>query len=154
MDKNNYIGISEDRLHHIIGVARECYQIAKTKGYDEDFCRRMFMIGWNHDTGYEFCEEATKHPAVSEELLKLIGVTSKNMSTAKVLHCIRKHGHDTNTKSPEWIILNTADLTIDSYGDKVDVLSRLEDIKKRYGENSPQYEESVNIAKCVGLLKA
>ena len=44
---NNYIGISEDRLHHMLGVARECYKLAQDMGYNEDFCRRMFMIGWN-----------------------------------------------------------------------------------------------------------
>ncbi len=39
------IGISEDRLHHIIGVARKAYSIAKEMGYDENFARRMWMIG-------------------------------------------------------------------------------------------------------------
>lgn len=65
----NYIGISEARLHHILGVARKSYKIAKEMGYDERFCRRCFMLGWIHDVGYEFSEKQSEHPNVSAELL-------------------------------------------------------------------------------------
>ena len=44
----NYIGISENRLHHILGVARKAYKIAKDMGKDENFCRKCFMLGWIH----------------------------------------------------------------------------------------------------------
>ena len=67
MDK--YIGISEDRLHHIIGVARKAYQLAKSMDCDEDFARKMFMVGWVHDVGYEFSKEQAEHPGISSEML-------------------------------------------------------------------------------------
>ena len=148
---SEFIGISENKLHHILGVARECYRIAKGKGYDEEFCRRMWMIGWNHDVGYEFSEKQSEHPYIGEEMLKLINVTNGNASSSKVLHSIRQHGLYTKTKSTEWIILSTADMTIDSKGNKVDVTQRLQDIKERYGENSNQYLAACDVAYTLGL---
>ena len=148
---DEFIGISEDRVHHILGVARECYKIAKDKGYDEDFCRRMWMIGWNHDVGYEFSEKQSEHPHVGEEMLKLINITNGNKESSKVLHSIRQHGLYAKTKSIEWVILNTADMTTDSKGNKVDVTKRLEDIKNRYGEYSNQYLTACDIAYTIGL---
>ena len=67
-----YIGISEDRLHHIIGVARKAYAIAKQRGHSEEFARKMFMDGWLHDVGYEFSEKQGHHPHESGELVRLI----------------------------------------------------------------------------------
>ena len=42
-------------------------------------------------------------------------------------------------------------MTIDSKGNKVDVMKRLEDIKDRYGENSNQYLTACDIAYIIGL---
>lgn len=148
---SEFIGISENKLHHILGVARECYRIAKEKGYDEDFCRRMWMIGWNHDVGYEFSEKQAEHPYVGEAMLKLINVTNGNAYSSKVLHSIRRHGLHTETRSIEWVILNTADMTIDSKGNKVSVDQRLQDIKERYGERSNQYITACDVAYTIGL---
>ncbi len=39
----DYIGISEDRLHHIYAVAKKAYNIAKERGHSEDFARQMFI---------------------------------------------------------------------------------------------------------------
>lgn len=70
---------------------------------------------------------------------------------SKVLHSIRKHGLPTKTKLVEWQILNIADLTIDSRGNKVDVVQRLNDIKSRYGEHSNQYLTACEMTYIVGL---
>ena len=51
-----------------------------------------------------------------------------------------------------WKILNIADMTIDSKGNKVDVMQRLEDIKLRYGEYSNQYLTACDVAVQVGLV--
>lgn len=148
---SEFIGISEDRLHHILGVARECYQIAKNMTKDETFCRRMFMIGWNHDVGYEFSEKQEEHPIISEEMLNTLKISKANTGQ-RVCHAIKKHGQYTDLKTIEWKILNIADLTIDSKGNKVDVMQRLEDIKYRYGEYSNQYLTACDIAVQVGLI--
>ena len=70
--EQNYIGISENRIHHILGVARKAYKIAKDMGFEEDFCRRCFMLGWIHDVGYEFAEKQSEHPDISAEMLLLM----------------------------------------------------------------------------------
>lgn len=36
----NYIGISENKLHHILAVARQCYKIAKSENKSEEFCQK------------------------------------------------------------------------------------------------------------------
>ena len=57
----------------------------------------------------------------------------------------------TETRSIEWLILNTADMTIDSKGNKVAVTQRLQDIKERYGEQSNQYLTACDVAYTIGL---
>lgn len=150
--KTEYVGISEDRLHHIIGVARKCYEISKSMGMPEDFCRRMFMLGWNHDVGYEFSVEKREHPSVSEGMLKLINVTNGSKESSKVLHAVRKHGMSTKTKSLEWRILNEADMTTDSKGNDVDVFGRLKDIAERFGIDSEEYANAYDVSVQIGLI--
>lgn len=143
---NKYIGISEDRLHHILGVARKAYSIAKEMGYDEIFARKMFMIGWNHDVGYEFSEKQSEHPDISAEMLMyLMG------SYDESYHAIEKHGRYTDNESVEWKILNMADMQVDADGTEVDVMTRLNGIKSRYGEHSDQYLTACDICYRIGL---
>ena len=142
-----YIGISENRLHHIIGVARKAYSIAKERGYNEDFARRCFMLGWLHDTGYEFCSVQDKHPDMSEDLMKLIVVTD-----VESLSAVKNHGRESYRKTLEYTILNTADMTTDSKGRDVTPAERLRDIKERYGEESIQYITARDICRKIGLI--
>ena len=149
--KQKYIGISEDRLHHILGVARKAYEIAKDMGYDECFCRRCFMLGWLHDVGYEFSEKQSEHSYVSEELLRSLSSEPCNKEWANALSAIRKHGAYTENETAEWKILNMADMQIDSQGNEVNVSQRLEDIRNRYGEHSNQYLTACDICYRIGL---
>lgn len=150
---DSFIGISEDRLHHCLGVARKCYALAKTEGYSEEFCRRMFTIGWNHDIGYEFTIDKAEHPAVSEELLKSIGMTNDNRDSAKTLHAIRLHGHNAKTKSAEWRILNIADMLVDSKGNEVTASQRLQDIATRFGEDSREFKQAAELCELLQLVE-
>jgi HD superfamily phosphohydrolase YqeK len=139
--------ISDDRLRHIIGVARECYNIAKERGFNEDFCKRMFMIGYLHDVGYEFDETAT-HGSESAKLLSNICLKSNS----NVIGAIEKHGELEGYMNTELNILNIADLTIDACGNKVTVEERLADISERYGVNSNAYIKSKQLAENLKLL--
>lgn len=141
-----YIGISEDRLHHMIGVARKAYSIAKDMGYDENFSRKMFMIGFNHDVGYEFSTKQSEHADVSADMLSQI-INCDN----ECCHAIKKHGKYTANKTIEWRILNMSDMLVDSKGKEVNVMERLDDIKKRYGQYSDQYLTACDICYQVGL---
>lgn len=144
----NYIGISEARLHHILGVARKSYKIAKDMGYDERFCRRCFMLGWIHDVGYEFSENQSEHPNVSAELLWTLGDNEEWVNTVSA---IKDHGLYTENETAEWKILNMADMQVDSQGNEVSVSRRLDDIKNRYGEHSDQYLTACDICYRIGL---
>lgn len=144
MDK--CLGISDERLHHSLGVARECVSIAKFRGFNDQFCKKMFIIGFLHDIGYEFAVKQSQHADISGELLSLIGCSSD------VINVIKNHGCYFSNASIEWVILNLADLTIDSNGNKVDIIKRLEGIKNKYGEYSNQYLTSCDIAVQIGLI--
>lgn len=155
---NKYIGISEDRLHHILSVAKECYEIAKSEGFNENFCRKMFMIGWNHDIGYEFSKTQIEHPKISSELIHQLLCFKTIYDTTippKTNHAIYYHGQlpdESLLFNDEWRILNIADLTIDSKGNKVGIRKRLEDIKNRYGKHSNQYIMASELAVKIGLI--
>lgn len=138
------IGITENRLHHLLGVARRAYNIAKEMGKDEDFCRRCFMLGWLHDVGYEFAETQAEHSDVSADLLNL--VTDEVAATA-----IRDHGRLPQQETDEYTILNIADMTVSSEGNEVPCAERMHGIKEKYGADSWQYLGSCDVCRQVGL---
>ena len=148
-----YIGISENRLHHLLGVARKAYKIAKEEGYDEAFCRRMFMLGWLHDIGYEFSAEQEEHPYIAAKLLKMLGGTAEfNKEWIDAIDAIQSHGQFTGNETDEWKILNMADMLVNSKGQEVTASQRLEDIKNRYGAHSDQYFDACLICNYIGLI--
>lgn len=150
MNKPDYIGISESRMKHILGVARKCYSLAKAEGFDEDKCRRMFMLGYLHDVGYEFANSRDDHAVTSVNLINSIGNTDRECIIA-ILH----HGSmvELAEQSDEWRILIIADMTVDHNGNDIDADTRLEGIKKNYGAESRQYINSYNVCKYLDLLK-
>ena len=131
--------IDNNRLQHIIGVARECYTIATERGHDADFCKKMFMLGWCHDIGYEF--DNGDHAKESAKLMELL-----DCKYSAGVEAVKNHGKCTGAQSEEWIILCTADLTVDSNGNNVGVMSRLEDIRARHGEHSNAYLTACDLA--------
>lgn len=138
-------GLDTNRLLHSAAVARKAYNIAKSEGYDEAFCNKMFMIGYLHDIGYEF-SNSTTHAAASAELVSSI------CNDDVVLNAIKYHGKHIENQTVEWKILNIADMTIDYDGTEVDIKTRLNNIKKRYGEQSAQYLAAYEL--CKDLLRS
>lgn len=135
-----YIGISEHRIKHMIGVARKCYQLAKEKyNMSEEDARKYFVMGILHDIGYEFTDERSEHPFVGADILDSFTI----QDITNINNAIRHHGKCLQyeyTKAD--YILNEADLTIDSKGNKVSMEQRCNDIKERYGEDSRQYKNA------------
>ena len=145
-----FIGISEERLKHILGVSRKAYRIAKDRGHDEKFARKMFMAGWLRDVGYEFSTEQAQHPHESGELIKLIaGDGSENQSAVE--KAVRRHGRYAEEETEEYVILNMADMLISSEGKEISVLERLDGIRNRYWEYSDQYMTAYDICFKIGL---
>ncbi len=146
------IGISEDKLHHILGVARKAYRIAKDMGKDENFCRRCFMLGWIHDIGYEFSKEQSEHPDTSAMMLLLMNEDNVASDLKRPFYkAIRDHGRYPSEMTDEYRILNMADMLVDSRGREVTVSQRLDDIKDRYGEHSDQYLTACDVCYRIGL---
>ena len=124
--------MDKDRLNHSLAVANKMVEIGKDLNLKESDLQDLFVLGYNHDIGYEFCTDNLKHNIIGGELLKNNGY--------KYWKEVYYHGNpDAEYKSLFLKILNMADMKIDKYGNDVGYEKRLEDIKARYGEDSIQY---------------
>lgn len=62
--------MTSDRLNHSLAVARKMVQIGKDLSLSDNELKELFVLGYNHDIGYEFCDEKIKHNIIGGELLK------------------------------------------------------------------------------------
>lgn len=124
-----------DRLLHSIGVARKMVKIAKEKKLSLEQQQELFILGFNHDIGYEYPSETEEHQVLGANLLKSQGY--------KYWQEVYYHGiPDVEYESLYLLILNQADMQVDKYGTEVGYERRLNDIKYRYGDKSPVYLNS------------
>ena len=129
------MSIDSDRLKHSLAVARKMVDIGKSKGLTEKELQDLFILGYNHDIGYEFADNSLDHGIVGGEMLK-----GNNYKYWKEVYY---HGNpNTDYKSLYLTKLNQADMQVDKYGNDVGYEKRLEDIKSRYGEKSIEYINS------------
>lgn len=125
--------IDEDRLKHSLAVARKMVEIGKSNGLAEDELKDLFMLGYNHDIGYEFG---------TNENHNVIGANILKQNNYKYWQEVYYHGQINVPYSSLYLdILNMADMQIDKFGNDVGYNKRLEDIKNRYGENSEVYRK-------------
>ena len=100
--------------------------------------QELFVLGYNHDIGYEFVDNNLDHEIVGGEILK--------ESNYKYWQEVYYHGNpNTKYESLYLTILNQADMQIDKYGNDVGYEKRLEDIKSRYGDKSIEYTNARTI---------
>lgn len=138
--------MDEDRLKHSLAVARKMVEIAKEKNLTENDIYVCFLIGYNHDIGYEFTENGINHNIIGGKILKECGF--------KYFKEIYYHGEiDVPYKSKYLDILNMADMQIDKYGNDVGYDKRLEDIKKRYKEDSLVYKKCYKLVSKLKNIK-
>lgn len=129
--------MDDDRLKHSLAVARKMVEIAKEKQFSEEAQQELFVLGLNHDIGYEYGENVN-HNIIGGNILK--------ESNYKYWKEVYFHGNpDTSYKSLYLDILNMADMQVDKAGNSVSYKERLEDIKNRYGIDSKQYIDSKKI---------
>ena len=129
--------MDEKRLKHSIAVARKMVEIAKSKNLSDEDIKNCFIIGYNHDIGYEFTKNGNNHNTIGGEILR---------NNFKYWREIYYHGEiNVEYKSLYLDILNQADMQIDKYGNDVGYDKRLEDIKSRYGEDSEVYNKCCKI---------
>ena len=134
--------MEEDRLKHSIAVARKMVEIGKKYNLNENELQDLFVLGFNHDIGYEYARNSY-HGHIGGEMLK--------RNNYKYWKEIYYHGYLTTEYSSLFLeILNKADMQIDKYCNDVGYDKRLEDIKNRYGEESKVYK---NAEKLVNRLR-
>ena len=138
--------ISENKLKHSLGVARQCEALANENGMTEEAQMACFVMGFLHDIGYESASEITKHPVESGNYIDAF-LKHKDLC----VDAIKNHGKRRDDFSVFDIILNTADLTVNYEGSSVSVNDRLEGIKQRHGEDSIHYQHAVEIGEYYGI---
>jgi len=122
----------KDRLNHSLAVANKMVEIGENLNLKESDLQDLFILGYNHDIGYDFCSDKKEHNIVGGEILKNNGY--------KYWKEVYYHGNPNSEYQSQFLkILNMADMQIDKYGNDVGYEKRLEDIKIRYGEDSIQY---------------
>ena len=126
--------IDEYRLKHSLAVAEKMIEIGKEYNLDDKELQDLFVLGFNHDIGYEYGNNLG-HEHIGGEILK--------RNNYKYWKEVYYHG-DINTEYSSLYlqILNKADMQIDKYGNDVGYTKRLEDIKNRYRENSITYKKA------------
>ena len=97
--------MDEDRLKHSIAVARKMIEIGREYNLNNNELKDLFVLGFNHDIGYEYGDNLN-HAHIGGEILK-----SNNY---KYWREIYYHG-DTNSEYTSLFleILNRADMQID-----------------------------------------
>ena len=134
-----------DRLKHSISVGRKMIEIGKEKDLTESELKELFLLGYNHDIGYEFSDKGINHNIIGGEILKENGY--------KYWKEVYYHGEiDIEYESTYLDILNQADMQIDKYGNDVGYEKRLEDIKQRYGEESIVYKKVYELVKRLNIV--
>ena len=53
--------MDEDRLNHSIAVARKMIEIGKEYNLSEEELQDLFLLGFNHDIGYEFGDNSHQY---------------------------------------------------------------------------------------------
>lgn len=126
--------MDNDRLKHSIAVARKMVEIGKSKNFNDTELKDLFLLGYNHDIGYEFVKENENHGIIGGNILKNNGY--------KYWQEVYYHGEiNIDYKSEYLNILNQADMQIDKYGNDVGYEKRLADIGSRYGKDSQVFKK-------------
>ena len=128
------IMMDQDRLNHSIAVARKMVEIGKEYNLKDNELQDLFVLGLNHDIGYEFGNNEN-HRIIGGKILK--------QSNYKYWQEVYYHGEVESEYSSLYLdILNKADMQIDKFGNDVGHVKRLEDIKNRYGKESDIYKKA------------
>lgn len=144
--------ISDNKIKHMLGVARRCRDLAESKNLSESLQNACFVMGLLHDIGYELCTEhdaPKKHPEKSKELLNAFLRYNR-----EIINAVSRHGKAYSNLTIFDKILNEADLTTDYQGNHVDVHQRLNDIKTHCTDiNKTHYEHAVKQAEALFLIQ-
>lgn len=139
------MSFTNDRANHSLTVAKQMYTMALERTKDGFYARKMFHLGLVHDIGYQFTENNREHAHIGGEFLRDEGY--------EYWKKVYDHGNPDLLGEPseEWFILNFADMTTDSKGNRVTMEERLKDIGSRYGYKSEEYLTAWDLAKILSV---
>jgi len=119
MSKERSTMLDENRLKHMLGVARLCYELAEGS---ETYKREMWLMGFLHDIGYEFDEN--NHAEVGAKLL------ADTFGVNGISFPIEHHGGPMQF-GERMELLNYADMCISPTGERISIDERLKEIESR-----------------------
>lgn len=122
-----------DRALHCRAVALYMQGAAPALGLQPD---EAFVVGWLHDAAYAFGDNRS-HACNGGRVLEADGY--------RYWREIALHGTPQGLFSPMGVLLNIADMSVDSQGRTVGFDRRLEDVQTRYGAQSAQYHECAHM---------
>lgn len=125
--------LTESRVNHSRTVSYLMGVLAPIVNIDS---HEAALCGWLHDFAYCITDNE-HHAAVGGELLKEQGYIHWTE--------IANHGSIKGLDTPLGVLLNIADMTVDSNGKIVGFDKRLNDVASRYGQDSIQYSECKNV---------
>lgn len=168
------IGIVRERVEHIVWVARRCAELAKERGYDQYMQEQAFLMGWNHDIGYEYCDLPEGHSEKGAEMIRNSLCTFSEIKHSPTVNALQTvnfawwkeimvHGYPkTHPKrmingkpytSEMLDILNIADITTMQGGQYCSARDRLDDLMQRgYMIESEKYQNMYKLCKELYLL--
>lgn len=137
--------INKYKTAHMIGVAEYMRNNAKKYSLNPDM---MYVVGLLHDIGY--LEGRKNHEEFGAELLKKTFSIGFHVSISNdIYQAIKLHGTSpikildkSKLQNDVLLLLYEADQQIDAEGHFVGFDGRLNDIKRRYGEDSIAYQTS------------
>jgi HD superfamily phosphodiesterase len=101
------------------------------------------LLGWVHDLGYMIGDNRT-HAKIGGDLLRSQGYVHWKEVAA--------HGTMEGLNTTLGILLNKADMSVDSRGDLVSFEARLENVADRYGVESLQVKECTEVINAIKSL--
>ena len=132
--------ITNNKLRHILGVAIRCKELAEENGLSEEEQNACFIMGFLHDVGYSNLfgsKDLSSHPEVGYSMIKDFN------KHEEALEAIKNHGRAYDNLTVYDKILNTADLEVNYYGERVSFEERLEDIASRHDIYSEHYQMAI-----------
>lgn len=137
--------LTEKRMKHCHGVGMKMAEMVRL---DPELygCtpEEAYVLGLLHDFGYQFAENQEDHAH--------LGAATLRQSGYKYWREVYHHSAwQDEYSSPLLKLLYFADMTVGPAGESVTVRERIDDIEARYGTDSPQYKETVELAGKLGF---
>ena len=135
--------VTIDRIKHSLAVAKRMKELSQNDSEKYPVLpEEAFILGLLHDVGYEFVDNQMEHAQKGGIILKQQGY--------KYWKEVYYHGYVQNEyRSSMLDLLNYADITTDPIGDYTTIERRILDVKERYGENSLQAKEIIELANMI-----